>query len=159
MTTLAAQVGEMLLKQQATLATAESCTGGLIGHWITDVSGSSAYYIGGIIAYSNMVKMQFLGVQAATLDEVGAVSAEVASQMALGAQTRFGVQYALSVTGIAGPGGGSVEKPVGLTYIGLATPTGVEAQRFVWGGSRVENKTSSAEAALRWLLAHLEQAD
>jgi PncC family amidohydrolase len=153
--TLATQLGAILTAQPATLATAESCTGGLIGHWLTDVAGSSAYYMGGVVAYSNAAKMQFLGVQAASLELYGAVSAEVAAEMAQGARERFGVTFALSVTGIAGPGGGSSEKPVGLTYLGLATPQGVMTERHVWPGSREANKESSAQAALQMLLDHL----
>lgn len=158
MSTLEAQIGQFLKKRQATLAVAESCTGGLISHRITDIAGSSEYMLGGIVAYSNAAKMQFLGVQEATLIAHGAVSEPTALEMAQGAQRIFSCDFALSVTGIAGPGGGTDEKPVGLTYIGLATPQHVTVQRFVWTGDRVQNKLSSASAALTILLEYLRQA-
>jgi PncC family amidohydrolase len=149
-------VGELLIARQMTIATAESCTGGLISHLITDVSGSSAYMMGGIVAYSNEAKINLLGVKPETLVAVGAVSEEVAIELAAGVKRVFGVDCALSVTGIAGPLGGTAEKPVGLTYIGLATPDGITVQRFVWEGNRVQNKLSSAQAALQMLIAYLK---
>lgn len=152
------QLGNLLKAKSYTLATAESCTGGLIGHRITNVSGSSAYYLGGIISYSNEAKMQFLGVQESTLRDFGAVSEQTAREMALGAQRIFGATFALSVTGIAGPDGGTADKPVGLTYIGLATPTTILVRRFVWTGERIQNKEASAEAALQFLLEYLHDA-
>jgi len=155
---LAMQVGALLREKQQQLATAESCTGGLISHWITEVSGSSAYFMGGIASYSNEAKMQLLGVQEQTLINNGAVSEPTAREMVLGAQKRFSVDYALSVTGIAGPGGGTDEKPVGLTYIGLATPHDVKVHQFIWKGNRSQNKQSSASAALQLLLDYLKTA-
>ncbi len=152
------RIGDLLKAKSYTLATAESCTGGLIGHRITNVSGSSAYYLGGIISYSNEAKMQFLGVQESTLRDFGAVSEQTAREMAQGAQRIFGATFALSVTGIAGPDGGTADKPVGLTYIGLATPTTILVRRFVWTGERIQNKESSAEAALQFLLEYLHDA-
>jgi nicotinamide-nucleotide amidase len=122
--TLATVVGDLLLQRQQTLAVAESCTGGGLGHMLTTVAGSSAYFHGGIIAYANPVKVNLLQVDAVTLAQQGAVSGIVAEQMALGAKARLQTDWALSITGIAGPGGGSAEKPVGLVYIGLATPEG-----------------------------------
>jgi nicotinamide-nucleotide amidase len=122
--TLATVVGQQLLGQQQTLAVAESCTGGGLGQMLTAVAGSSAYFRGGIIAYDNGVKVNLLGVDGATLDQAGAVSAPVAEQMAQGAKARLHTDWALSITGIAGPDGGTPSKPVGLVYIGLATPTG-----------------------------------
>jgi PncC family amidohydrolase len=154
--TLAVLVGELLIARQMTIATAESCTGGLISHLITDVSGSSAYMMGGVVAYSNEAKMKLLGVKQETLAAVGAVSEEVASELAAGAKSIFGVDCVLSVTGIAGPTGGTVDKPVGLTYIGLATPENITVRRFVWGGDRVQNKMSSAQAALQMLMDYLK---
>jgi len=151
------KVGDLLNQRGWTIATAESCTGGLISHLLTNVAGSSAYVMGAVVSYSNAAKMQFLNVQEATLIEQGAVSAETAQEMASGARAAFGVDLALSVTGIAGPGGGTPEKPVGLTYIGLATPDGVQVNRFVWKGNREENKAASAQAALQMAIDYLSQ--
>ena len=118
MKTPAARLGEMLTRRNLTLVTAESCTGGLIGHALTDVAGSSVYFLGGIIAYSNEAKMNLLHVPEQTLIDYGAVSEQVVLAMASGAREVFRADLAVSVTGIAGPGGGTDEKPVGLTYIG-----------------------------------------
>jgi PncC family amidohydrolase len=155
MSNLEEQVGARLLEKKQTIVTAESCTGGLIAHRLTNIAGSSAYVLGGIVAYSNEAKMHFLNVQQATLQAVGAVSQQVAAEMAQGARRTFGSDLALSVTGIAGPGGGTDEKPVGLVYIGLATPTDTVVQRFVWEFDRVGNKEASAEAALKLALEYL----
>lgn len=122
--TLATVVGQQLLGRQQTLAVAESCTGGGLGQMVTAVPGSSAYFRGGVIAYDNGIKVNLLGVDGATLDQAGAVSAPVAEQMAQGVKARLHTDWALSITGIAGPDGGTPSKPVGLVYIGLATPTG-----------------------------------
>lgn len=149
---LEVQVGERLKALNATVATAESCTGGLIASRLTDISGSSAYVEGSVVSYSNAVKERLLNVSPQTLIDHGAVSETTAREMALGARALFGVDYAVSVTGIAGPGGGSTQKPVGLTYIGVAWAGGVEVERHQWTGSRIENKQSSADAALRLLL-------
>lgn len=137
------------------VAVAESCTGGLLGHEITQVSGSSAYFLGGIIAYADEIKVALLGVSEASLMRWGAVSAQVALEMAAGARRRTGAEVGLSITGIAGPTGGTVEKPVGLTYIGLAAPRERRAWRHVWKGDRVANKQASARAALTHLLHYL----
>jgi nicotinamide-nucleotide amidase len=151
-------VGEALKRAGFTISTAESCTGGLIGSLITDVSGSSDYMLGGIISYSNEAKMKFLNVQEQTLKDHGAVSQQTAEEMARGAKTVFGSDVAVSVTGIAGPGGGTPDKPVGLTYIGLATPDGhITVKRFVWSGGREENKRASAEAALQMIANYLSE--
>jgi PncC family amidohydrolase len=149
------QLGALLKARGQTVVTAESCTGGLIAHRLTNISGSSAYLLGGVVAYSNEVKMNLLNVQESTLIAVGAVSEEVAGEMAVGARKLFGADFALSVTGIAGPDGGTDEKPVGLTYIGLATSDGAQVQRFVWDGDRESNKKMSADAALKMLVEHL----
>jgi len=150
---LEARLGEILREQDLTIATAESCTGGLIASRLTDIAGSSAYVIGGIVAYSNFAKQSLLDVRQGTLMAYGAVSEPTAEEMAVGAQTLFKSQYALSVTGIAGPGGGTSQKPVGLTFIGLAHPSSdVDVQRFVWQGDRLTNKQKSADAALHMLL-------
>ncbi len=154
---LATALGTQLNALGRTLATAESCTGGLIASTLTDVSGSSRYFMGGIVAYDNAIKQALLGVQAQTLDTVGAVSAAVAEQMAQGAQKALSVDYTLSVTGIAGPGGGTPQKPVGLTYIGLAVPDdAVIVQEHIWSYDRAENKQASVRAALQLLLNHLK---
>jgi PncC family amidohydrolase len=143
------------------LATAESCTGGLIGHLITNVPGSSTVYAGGVIAYANEAKMGLLGVPAGMLGMYGAVSRETALDMARGVRKALAQEIeaarlvGVSVTGIAGPGGGSQEKPVGLTWIGLAAEDFSGAWRFDWGGQRAANKQSSAEEALRLVLEYL----
>ena len=150
---LSRQAGAALAERGARVCAAESCTGGLVLSTLTDCAGSSAYVQGGIVTYSNDAKMNFLKVREATLIEHGAVSEATAAEMARGALALFGVDYALSVTGIAGPGGGTAEKPVGLTYIGLAGPGGLlRVERRVWPGDRVENKAASVAAALRILL-------
>ena len=154
---LSAQVGMALTARGATICAAESCTGGLILSALTDCAGSSAYVLGGVVTYSNQAKMQFLGVGEATLLAHGAVSEATAAEMAAGAQALFDSDYALSVTGIAGPGGATADKPVGLTYIGLAARMGRQrVERHVWAGSRIENKRLSVAAALRLLLRNIE---
>ena len=150
-------IGSLLVNHGLTIVTAESCTGGLIAHLITNVPGSSGYFLGGVVPYSNALKRDLLGVPDATLERYGAVSEETALAMAQGARERFGSDIAVSVTGIAGPGGGSAAKPVGLTWIGLAKADNAFARKFVWGGDRAENKQLSATAALDLIAAHLEQ--
>lgn len=155
---LATRVGTLLRQRGWTLAVAESCTGGLLGHWVTEVPGSSTYFVGGIIAYSNEAKHRWLGVPTEVLQRFGAVSSECARAMAEGARSRFGATVALSITGIAGPTGGTPEKPVGLTYIHLATPEGGVGERHIWPGTRHQNKRASAAAALDLLRRYLEGA-
>ena len=159
------QLGELAERLQAlcvaggwTVVTAESCTGGLVVDTLTGVPGSSGYVLGGIVAYADAVKQAQLGVPADVLVAHGAVSAQVAVAMASGARERFGATFAVSVTGIAGPDGGSTAKPVGLTYIGLAGPGGAEVRRFAWSGDRAANKRSSARAALELLVEAAERA-
>lgn len=155
---LEALVGQALLQRGASISTAESCTGGLIAHRLTNISGSSAYVLGGVVSYSNEAKQQLLNVPSEMLMQHGAVSEPVAAQMARGARALFGTTYALGVTGIAGPGGGSAEKPVGLTYISLAGPDDLLiVRRHVWDSDREGNKTASADAALKLLLDVLEK--
>ena len=149
-------VGELLKRRRMTLAVAESCTGGLVGHRITNVPGSSAYYEGSITAYSYDVKELVLHVRHDTLYRYGAVSGQTAREMALGAQRTFRADIGLAVTGIAGPGGGTPEKPVGLVYVALAAPDGEWVKRCTWDGNRLENKEHSAEAALDLLRRYLE---
>ncbi len=147
--------GRLLRKHRLTLATAESCTGGLIGHRLTDVPGSSDYFLGGIIAYSNEIKERSLGVKLETLQTHGAVSAETAIEMARGARRALGTDIAVSVTGIAGPGGGTTDKPIGLTYVAVVAAHYERVERFVWGGDRAGNKRASSEAALQMLQDYL----
>ncbi len=150
---LSEDVGIALRNHQHTIATAESCTGGLIASTLTDVSGSSAYVFGGVVTYSNAAKQQMVNVREQTLIDYGAVSEQTAREMAVGARDLFDTDYALSVTGIAGPGGGTDEKPVGLTYIGFAARDGqVAVQRHVWDGDRIANKQASVHASLTLLL-------
>ena len=150
---LEARVGDALRVKGWTICTAESCTGGLIAHRLTNIPGSSDYVLGGVIAYSNRIKQSLLHVRQGTLIAYGAVSEQTATEMALGARELFGADVAVSVTGIAGPGGGSAEKPVGLTYIGLAGPNDLMVvQRHVWEGDREAVKNASAEAALQLVL-------
>lgn len=139
------------------LATAESCTGGLLASVITDTSGVSRVFLGGVVAYDNAVKRDALGVREETLRAVGAVSDATAREMARGVCARQGAEVGLSTTGIAGPDGGSVEKPVGLVYIGLHTPAGDRVERHVWPYDRNGNKHASVDQALRMLLAALQE--
>lgn len=151
------RVHEALLARGLTIATAESSTGGLLLARLTALSGSSAYVIGGVVAYADQVKQAVLGVQADTLAAYGAVSELVARQMAEGVRRLLGTDLALSVTGIAGPTGATALKPVGLHYIGLATSDGARVWRHVWESDRAGNRQASADEALRMLLAHLEE--
>ena len=158
--TLEEKLKDLLTGTEITLCTAESCTGGLIASRITDVAGSSSYMLGGIVSYSNAAKQNLLNVRQGTLMAYGAVSKPTAAEMATGAKERFGADYAVSVTGIAGPGGGTPEKHVGLTFIGLAKPDGsVEVQRHIWDGNRIENKMQSADTALHWLIEVISNAN
>jgi|SRR5579859_5505814 len=157
-TALEMRVGQMLLRRNLTLAVAESCTGGLIGHRLTNVPGSSTYFLGGIISYSNGAKEHLLGVNHATLSDFGAVSEQTAREMARGARRALGADVALSVTGIAGPGGAMPGKPVGLTWIALSARDADQARSFIWDGDREANKAQSAEAALALLQEYLQGA-
>jgi PncC family amidohydrolase len=151
--------GALLHQHGLRLAVAESCTGGLIGHRLTNVPGSSYYYMGSVTAYAYEAKVRLLGVSWASLETFGAVSQEVAIEMACGVRRSLEADIGLSVTGIAGPGGGSADKPVGLTWIGFSSPGGEEAHRFVWQGDRLQVKEQSAEAALRILVEYLQKVD
>lgn len=153
---LAVELGVALRAQGLTLALAESCTGGLIGSLITDVAGSSDYFLGSAVTYANRAKAGVLGVDEETLATVGAVSAETAAQMARGARRMYGADIAASVTGIAGPGGGTPGKPTGLTYIHLSAADAELGERHVWEADRVGNKLRSAEAVLRLVLRYVE---
>ena len=149
-------LSETMRARGLTLATAESCTGGLVSDRITNVSGSSEYFPGGVVAYSYEAKSNLLGVSWDTLDAHGAVSEEVVLEMARGARKLFNADIGISVSGIAGPTGGLPDKPVGTTWFGLATNTGEWARHFVWDGDRAQNKQLSSEAALQFVLDYLE---
>ncbi len=155
---LAARVGERCRAAAATIATVESCTGGLIGHVLTQIPGSSAYYLGGFVTYSDAAKRAMVGVPEDVLAAHGAVSAQAAMAMAAGGRQRTGADLGVSVTGIAGPDGGSTAKPVGLTYVAVADAAGGEVRKFTWSGSRAENKRSSAAAALELVLERTSAA-
>lgn len=158
-TPLEERLGLSLKARGWTLAVAESCTGGLVADRITNVPGSSEYFLGGIVAYSNAAKEHFLGVRASTLETHGAVSEETALEMARGARRAFAADWAVSITGIAGPGGAQPDKPVGLTFLGLSGPVGDRVEKHVWPENRRGNKARSAEAALRMLLNELDGSD
>ncbi len=149
---LAERVVERYSEKAMTLATAESCTGGLVGHLITEVSGSSACFVGGIIAYANEIKHHALGVPQEVIDLEGAVSAAVAKAMAEGARERLVVDVAISITGIAGPTGGTPEKPVGTVYMAIATACETRVEHYCWNNDRSGNKLESAIAALGLIL-------
>jgi nicotinamide-nucleotide amidase len=148
-------IGYLLTEKKWTLAVAESCTGGLITHRLTNVPGSSAYVIAAVVAYAYEAKQVALGVSWGTLNKYGAVSEETVREMARGVREKFGVTLGLAITGIAGPGGGTAEKPVGLTYYALATPDAEIIQHHMWNGDRVSIKEQSAQAALEMLLKYL----
>jgi nicotinamide-nucleotide amidase len=148
-------VGEKLLKNEKTLSVAESCTGGLIGNRLTDVAGSSQYFQGGVISYSNQAKMDLLGVSNQTLDAHGAVSAETAREMAMGVRSCMHTDLGLAVTGIAGPDGGSRDKPVGTVHMALSSEKGVFTEKYRFWGKRKQIKLNSAMMALDWVRRYL----
>jgi len=152
---LAREIGLKLTRAGWRLATAESCSGGLIGHAVTEIPGSSAYYQGGLIAYNNAVKSDLLGVAPETLVAFGAVSEPCALEMAGGVRRLIGAEVAIATTGIAGPGGGSEHKPVGLVYIAVATPNGARCDKHVFSGDRANIKEATAIRALEMLSAAL----
>ena len=157
---LARRTGEKLTQRKLMCATAESCTGGLIGHLITENAGSSNYFAGAAVVYSYAAKERLLGVDHDTLLREGAVSAPVAQQMAQGALRLFGVDVAVSVTGIAGPGGALPGKPTGTTFLHLSAADGYErGLYFVWDGDRSQNKLRSAHAGLQMLLEYLDRVE
>ena len=152
---LEAEVGKLLRRHHLSLGTVESATGGLIAHRITDVSGSSEYFSGSVTAYSNEVKIRVVGVNKETIYHYGAVSPEVAMEMAEGGRKLLCADVCIADTGIAGPTGGSPAKPVGLFYLGLSHAGGTLCRKFVFYGDRGQNKKSAAEAALKWLVKFL----
>jgi PncC family amidohydrolase len=155
LTDLAVRVGELCRSSARSIALGESCTGGLVGHVLTEVAGASEYLRGGVVAYADAVKVALLDVPSTTLADHGAVSAQTAIAMASGARSRFGADVGVAVTGIAGPTGGSAEKPVGLTYVAVADAAGSAVRRHLWHGDRSANKEASARATLELLLERL----
>jgi len=153
---LETEVGTILCQRGLRLALAESCTGGLIGSRITDVPGSSEYFMGGIVAYSYQAKASLLGVSWDTLNAHGAVSRKTVLEMARGVRNALGTDIAVSVSGIAGPGGGTLDKPVGTTWVGLDAKDGEWAREFHFSGDREQIKSSAADAALQILLDYLQ---
>ena len=145
------------IEKKVTFGTAESCTGGLISAFITDIAGASAVFYGGIVSYDNSIKEKLLGVHAETLREKGAVSSETALEMSAGAVRALGVDLAVSVTGIAGPGGGTDKKPVGLVYISVASQRGLSVTENHFSGDRESVRLQTVQKALSLLLAEAEQ--
>ncbi|MBN1661781.1 MAG: CinA family protein [Anaerolineae bacterium] len=150
------EIAPLLRARGWRLATAESATGGLVAHRVTNVPGSSDYFQGGVVAYHNDAKVALLGVRMETLVAAGAVSEEVAREMARGARARLEADVGMSTTGIAGPGGATATKPVGLTYIALSAPGGEVCRRYVFPGDRLANKEQAAEEALLLLIEYLK---
>jgi PncC family amidohydrolase len=155
-TKLEVMIGERLREQGLSLAVAESCTGGLIGHRLTNVPGSSMYYMGSITAYAYQVKVSLLGVKWETLETHGAVSDETVGEMAQGVRQAMGSDIGLSVSGIAGPKGGTPEKPVGLVHFGLSSSEGIWTANKVFNGNRLDVKEQAADFALKFLKDYLE---
>ena len=150
-------VSDHLKRKNLTVATAESCTGGLLAHLLTNISGSSEYFDRGVITYSNKSKIELLGVPQKTITEYGAVSKQTAGAMAVGIRKQANVDIGISTTGIAGPTGGTEEKPVGLVYIGIATVKNVDVQRFVFSKDRLQNKEKTCYKALELLLKTINE--
>ena len=155
--TIESVVGNLLRESGKTISTAESCTGGLIAHKLTSISGSSDYFLGSIVSYANEVKMESLGVSEQNIIDFGAVSEEVVIQMAKGVKSRMKTDYAISVSGVAGPNGGTEEKPVGTVWIAVAGPSGVTAKKHQFGHDRERNIEISANVALNMLRKQLSQ--
>jgi len=159
MTSLEQEVGNLLRQKGLTLGVVESATGGLISHLITNIPGSSDYYKGAVTAYSNEAKIKVIGVKEDTINKYGAVSHQVAEEMARGGKKILAVDICLADTGIAGPGGATREKPVGLFYIGLSSPIGTYTRKHIFQGNREQNKQEAAEAALGWLKESLTREE
>lgn len=150
------KIGQELRERGWRLAVAESCTGGLIGHRITNISGSSTYYLGSITAYAYRAKVRLLNVSWDTLEKYGAVSEETIREMALGVRRALAADVGLAVSGIAGPTGGTPDKPVGYTWIGLSTPEGILTLQHTAGSDRIGNKEEVAQIALEFLYEFLK---
>ncbi len=148
-------IGKLLIQKSLTISVAESCTGGLIGHMITSVPGSSAYFMGGIISYSNQAKSDLLSISPDMLKQYGAVSGETAREMAKGVRERFNTDIGLSVTGIAGPDGGTKEKPVGTVYMGLSFDKELISLKYLFKGTREQIKQQTAERAIENIRRYL----
>jgi PncC family amidohydrolase len=148
-------IGDLLRTRGWRLAVAESCTGGLVGHRLTNLPGSSTFYLGSITAYAYLAKVRLLGVRWETLEKFGAVSKPVVIEMARGARRAFAADIGLSISGIAGPGGGTEDKPVGYTCFGISVPNDEQSWQYVWQGDRLQNKEQSAEQALKLLADYL----
>jgi nicotinamide-nucleotide amidase len=155
MTSLEQEVGNLLRQKGLTLGIVESASGGLISHLITNVPGSSDYYKGSVTAYSNEVKIKVIGVKEDTINQYGAVSHQVAEEMAQGGRKVLTTDICLADTGIAGPTGATTEKPIGLFYIGLAHHAGTYSQKHNFQGNREQNKRDAANAALGWLKEYM----
>ena len=155
MTSLEQEVGNLLRQKGLTLGVVESATGGLMSHLITNVPGSSDYYKGSVTAYSNEAKVKIVGVKAATINKYGAVSSQVAEEMAQGGRKILATDICLADTGIAGPSGATPGKPVGLFYIGLSHKGGTASRKHNFRGNREQNKLAATQAALGWLKEYL----
>jgi len=156
--TLPQVVGDRLREAGQTLATAESCTGGLLGELLTSVAGSSAYYLGGVVSYANAVKQSLLGVESEALARHGAVSEEVARAMAQGVRRKLGSDWGVSITGVAGPGGGTETKPVGLVWLAVSGPADTRAWKLTWGGTREIIRLRAALAAMNYLRLEIQHS-
>ncbi len=153
---LSQQLGRLLLKHKKTISTAESCTGGMIAKVITDIPGSSRYFIGGVVSYSNEVKIKVLRVSKKLIEKHGAVSKEVAQAMVRGIQRLMYTDCAIAVTGIAGPDGGTAKKPVGLVYIAVANSKDIEVKRFIFQKDRDGNRKETTNTAIGMLIQKLQ---
>jgi PncC family amidohydrolase len=153
------RLGRLLIENGLWLAVAESCTGGMLGHLITNVPGSSSYFKGGVIAYANEIKMGILGVTTETLDSYGAVSEQTVLEMAKGVRAALEADIGLSVSGIAGPDGGTEAKPVGTVWIGLSTPKLEQAEMFLFSGDRQSIKEQSAQSAIAMAIQYISKED
>jgi len=154
---LSKRFGDVMRASRLNCATAESCTAGLVGHVITLIAGSSDYFMGGVIAYSNQAKVDLLGVRQATLDSVGAVSSETALEMAAGARRALHADVGIATTGIAGPGGATDRKPVGLVYVAVSTPAGDDVRELRFQSDRLGNIEQAADAALSFAIEYLSK--
>ena len=150
-------LGKLLKEKSLKIAFAESCTGGLVGHRLTNIPGSSEYYLGSVTAYANKAKLQLLGVSNDTLEKAGAVSKETVAEMAAGIRAALDADIGISISGIAGPGGGTPEKPVGLVWIGLSADEFEWAQKFHFKGPRIEVKEQAADQALEMAISFLQE--
>ncbi len=157
MNEIAAEIIDIMRKKKLTLGTVESATGGLIAHLITNIPGSSDVFLGSIVSYSNEIKIKLAGVKKETLAQYGAVSAQVAAEMAAGGRKALGTDICAADTGIAGPGGATPGKPVGLFYLGLSTKEGTVTQKQLFSGTRDENKQQAAQTALLRVLDYLKK--